>query len=191
MLMKSLGIKLGDKAQIREVPSLQLLQSVTLRVSCVKEYSEVMLDKQSLSMILRVYHNNKAILSNSILFLPCLYSLFLAEVIACSPQQGVLSEGTKVFLEMADEKERGEDKHKTQLQIAKRIGTSIKYILDWKSMSSKLLDVNGIIVCGEKGTGKSSVLHYIVDELNRLNVDSSAFVSSKDLADFKWKYNCK
>ena len=191
MLMKSLGIKLGDKAQIREVPSLQLLQSVTLRVSCVKEYSEVMLDKQSLSMILRVYHNKNAILSNSILFLPCLYSLFLAEVIACSPQQGVLSEGTKVFLEMADEKERGEDKHKTQLQIAKRIGTSIKYILDWKSMSSKLLDVNGIIVCGEKGTGKSSVLHYIVDELNRLHVDSSAFVSSKDLADFKWKYNCK
>ena len=191
MLMKSLGIKLGDKAQIREVPSLQLLQSVTLRVSCVKEYSEVMLDKQSLSMILRVYHNKNAILSNSILFLPCLYSLFLAEVIACSPQQGVLSEGTKVFLEMADEKERGEDKHKTQLQIAKRIGTSIKYVLDWKSMSSKLLDVNGIIVCGEKGTGKSSVLHYIVDELNRLHVDSSAFVSSKDLADFKWKYNCK
>ena len=93
--MKSLDLKLGDKIQIEEIPPLPVLQSVTMSVSCLTDYLDVLLEETFFTKILLMYHANKAISPTSRILLSCLFSVLQADVTDCSPDQGILSEETK------------------------------------------------------------------------------------------------
>ena len=185
ILMKSLDLKLGDKIHIEEIPPLPVLQSVTLSVSCFKDLSDVQLHETVVTGILRMYHANKAITSTSRILLSCLFSVLQADVTDCSPDQGILSEETKIILDLKNEERV--PSHAAQLKQASNILLSIKYTLNMKSVSSKLLFTNGVIVCGGTGSGKTTILHNTVDELNRLSPDSAVYVSSNNLPSLEWK----
>ena len=84
-------------------------------------------------------------------------------------------------------KENRLESHVVQLKQTNEILSSIKYTLHMRSVSSKLLITNGIIVCGDIGIGKTTVLHNIVNELNRLYPDSAVYVSWNDMSTLEWK----
>lgn len=183
--MKSLDLKLGDKIQIEEIPPLPVLQSVTLSISCVTDYSDVLLKETDFAGIFLMYHKNKAISLTSRILLSLFFSVLQADVTDCSPDQGILSKETKIIVNM--KKENRLETHVVQLEQTNNILSSIKYTLHMRSVSSKLLITNGIIVCGDIGIGKTTVLHNIVNELNRLYPDSAVFVSWNDLSTLEWK----
>lgn len=183
--MKSLDLKLGDKIQIEEIPPLPVLQSVTMSVSCLTDYLDVLLEETFFTKIFLMYHANKAISPTSRILLSCLFSVLQADVTDCSPDQGILSEETKIIVNM--KKENRLESHVVQLEQTNNILSSIKYTLHMRSVSSKLLITNGIIVCGDIGIGKTTVLHNIVNELNRLYPDSAVYVSWNDMSTLEWK----
>lgn len=183
--MKSVDLKVGDRIQIGESPSSPLLQSVTLSISCNKALSEQCVDETSISILLRLFYENKSILLNSCILLPCQNSFLLADVVNCFPQQGIFSKETKIVIDKKDERRAGSRIENSEQM--KNILSLLKYAMDMKLNNSPLL-INGIIVYGEKGNGKSTVLHSIVNELNCYSPDSSVFVSSNDISQFKWKY---